>query len=642
MYLRATKLARFLPSLPRIRVLIDQTGNFGNQAATYNLMQKLRELGFTGDFELIYFENTKAKVLQLFDLIDLSGPRQYCPFNKIYFVEFNHYLKNATADTSQMLPLGISGAIDTQPQDWVADGTTTNNYAEFFQVKVFIRFSAFYNIDDLCDTEIYRSGQSKPQVQKDSCSKLLVTPGASFHEAYQYLFSSLQGQMLASQYPILKTVFSNIQAGTINFQSIYGWTLRECPSNLFNIILGARFAQMHGGDAFGKPLVIGAFFNLNQPNGFYRTQKMNVTNLALTQFLLEDSWGFYDSYPGAEEARAAARELDLKNALRLADYLDGDAEEQVKELGPNQVLLLNLPPLPKTLFDGLFTHDAPNMLPSVREGASSFTSLITSTAMPHIHCRKDQDWEVDLRLADPLLAKQLTVFNDIVCPASYLSDLNFSPWQDYPLHRVIGNYLLTAKDEHSKLSEYFAGLQREALQPQNDRILQDMTAGVNLLLAKNPVAPQPVPPSLLSSNGTLFSTARGLFRSTTTAIQSNLGKLVSNGYETLKNGFSQKEDNASATSSSLPASGSSAAITLALQKNETPAKSWVDRFVLDPMICYANEVAQNCPTYFPPDCPHFWQTQGQGLQDLTLGLIESSAGVSMLSPPVSLSSYLLK
>jgi hypothetical protein len=61
-------LAQLLQSESLIRVLIDDAGNFGNQAASYNLMKRIRKMGFTGIFEIIYFEQAKNKILQLFNL----------------------------------------------------------------------------------------------------------------------------------------------------------------------------------------------------------------------------------------------------------------------------------------------------------------------------------------------------------------------------------------------------------------------------------------------------------------------------------------------------------------------------------------------------------------------------------------------
>ncbi len=50
----------------------------------------------------------------------------------------------------------------------------------------------------------------------------------------------------------------------------------------------------------------------------------------------------------------------------------------LENLHANQILLLSMGPLPKVVFDGLYTHTAENVWPQIREGASTLNDLILS------------------------------------------------------------------------------------------------------------------------------------------------------------------------------------------------------------------------------------------------------------------------
>src|SRR4029078_6597350 len=51
-----------------IRVVMDSTPGFGDQSASINVMDRLRQFGFKGVFEIIYSKNIKDKLTTLFNL----------------------------------------------------------------------------------------------------------------------------------------------------------------------------------------------------------------------------------------------------------------------------------------------------------------------------------------------------------------------------------------------------------------------------------------------------------------------------------------------------------------------------------------------------------------------------------------------
>jgi hypothetical protein len=616
-------LLRFLRTQPVIRAVIDKTGNFGNQAATYNLIQRLRQLGFTGVIELIYFKTAQAKISQLFGLKELTKNSYFCEETAIEFIEFNHYLKKIREGALDYLPLGLSGAIDSKPSDWAS--IHHNNYADFFRVKSFIRFSPYYNVDEICNTEIYFSGQKAPLIQAGSCAKLLITPIASFYEAAAYLATTPAGKAFSKQYPHLKTLMRYIESGNINFQPLYGWTLRDSPANLFNFILGARFAQRYGGDVFKKPLVLGAFFDLKQSTILLKKLNTSSNNLAALQFLLGPSWDLYEEEPGAKEAKKAAEELRLKDALQFAELKEATLALQLAQLGPDKILLLSFPTLPKIIFDGLFTHAAPNVLSPVREGASSFTSLIVTRGRPHIHCRSAMDWEINLNLAPVDLAQDLFIFNKIICPCPYFESLNFANWQHYPIHQWIGSYLVSAEMPQSPLSSYFRQLQKEALKPGNDRIVEDLSETVGYLERE---ATRPTQ-DLFNAAQEPVSFVSDWVEETKKAATAYLSKQVRQAYQRVKIVLNKVRAKSSIESSS-DSSGSSLIILQALKKSDSGFSP--KRGLLDSLICKAQDIVTSCPSYFPPNNPFYWQSQGQGTLFFNPGTVKDLSLMRALTP----------
>lgn len=475
------KLSVFLSLQNKIRVVIDDAGNFGNQAASYNLILKIRQLGFKGEFEVIYFDNVKDKLIQLFNLPKTDSKEFNSKEYKIKFIGLNSFLKKRSSGQVDSLALGISGAVDKKPNDWKAK-ISDDNFANVLNVDSFVLFSPYYNLDGICNTKIYLRDKTQSIEQENSCSKMLITPIADFSDANDFLFHSQQGKYFLNENPALKSLVNLINDKSINFQSLYGWTLRESPSNLLNMILGASYAQMNGDNDLKKPLIIGAFFDLKNNNDFLAEHNVSITNEEVLRSLIYlDKWGNYDSYPGANQLKKAIKDHDLRSRLKIATHLGAETKSVIKHLQPNEILLLTLPSMPKKVFDGLYTHHASNIFPPVREGASSLTSLISVTGKPHIHCRSLVDWEINLSNADDELKNRLIKLNDVICMEMYGSSLNFESWITNDLSDMIGNYIIDSMNPSSEVTQFFVHLKQEALQIDNDRIANDLNTALEFL-----------------------------------------------------------------------------------------------------------------------------------------------------------------
>lgn len=489
---QSDKLTPFLLAQNKIRVVIDDAGNYGNQAASYNLILKIRQLGFRGKFEIVYFDDVKDKIIKIFNLLKSDSDNFNSTEHGIEFIGLNSFLKKRANGEVDPLALGVSGAVDAKPKDWSKE-ILDDNFANVLNVDSFVLFSPYYNIDDMCNTKIYLRNHKKPVMQDKSCQKMLITPIASFSDASDYLFHSQQGQDILRTYPGLKSLIKSIDNKSINFQSLYGWTLRESPSNLLNIILGASYAQMYGGDHLKKPLIMGAFFDLQYNNLFLEKHDILVTNEdVLLNLIFKNCWSDYNHFPGADRVKRAIKNLDLRNRLKIINNLNEETQKIIDNLQPNEILLVTLPSLPKKIFDGLYTHHESNILPPVREGASSLTSLLSVTGKPHIHCRSLSDWEINLNDADAQLRSRLEKLNNVICREFYGFPLSFQSWNDDNLSELVGNYIIDAMNPNSELAKYFVKLKQEALHSDNDRITSDLNSALDLLNIILP-AQQPVP-----------------------------------------------------------------------------------------------------------------------------------------------------
>lgn len=609
-----SQLTQFLMSQPRVRVIIDDAGNYGNQAANYNLMQRMRQMGFSGIFEIVYFNNAKDKILKLFDIAPQRENNFYSERHAIELIQLDEFIRRSDSATVQPYALGVSGAVDLAPSMWERN-IQDDNFANIMNVDTFVRFSPYYGIDDLCDTEIYQRGILTPVVQAGSCNQMLITPTATLADAIDYVSSTENGQALLQSNPALSTLISHIQDQSINFQALYGWTLRESPSNLINMVAGARYAQLHGGNRLRRPLVMGAFFDLTRENFYQRMQyNIGVSNLDIfNRLVMQDDWAGYEDLAGASEAQAAIRDLNLQQSVRVAFMNDTGLDERIAALTSDEILLVSLPPLPKVVFDGLFTHHASNIFPPVREGASSLTSLVSVTGRPHIHCRSERDWDINLDLAPQVLLPELKGFNEIICRERYTANLNFEAWQRLSIDKIIAMFIVEAFKPNSILSQYFLHLKDHALQPENDRIAQDLNDAVELItpgaravaaasVQQQVAAVAPPPVRLAITAPTSVSAAQP------PAHQVPVSAVVAN--------------------------NSALRIHKQLHAARPANDSLLDR-MCNAISSYAKEVVAECPSYFPPEAPDYWQQQGQKLSTHVYRLNSINTSSSLIGPPAT-------
>jgi hypothetical protein len=472
-----------------IRACIGNGPNFGDQAATMNVMNRLRQLGFQGTYEVIYDVNSVAKVITLFGL-PANLPSVYeDKEKKIKFFELKAHRARLEKELVDFVDLGVS----VGKADRICE--TDNAYT-----KTFVQFSPYFDIrgswHDQTSIEIWGQGPDHSLNQIDSGKKYFIFPTTSYSDAKYFLATDPIGKEVLDKKPALSTFLEGMEKLKFNILPVYGRTLRfvsngnnlvgsPSPSNMLQTIAGARYAQLMGPTELHKPLII-AFFD-------------NYENYAseLLAIIKTGNWGAFE-HPESEKAKKIIRELGLADAISIASMNDPETIQKINALQPNQILLLSIGSLPKIVFDGLYTHHQSNIWPAVYEGAGSFSMLSLlpiarfECADTSIHFGKDlpeSTWTAGFDLIkNPTLKEEMTNFyhsHDGYCGSTYTgypAPVNFMRAWETLMYQKLGQFIIAANDPQSAFSQYFLELHAAALNPANDRVryaLEDVVKIIN-------------------------------------------------------------------------------------------------------------------------------------------------------------------
>ncbi len=474
----------FLANQNTIRVYVDNGPGYGDQSATISAMGHLRELGFTGKFEVIYGNVTSAKVSTLFNLPSTLPDIYEDTASNIVFIKMKSHLDNLGKNKITKVDLGItvskgSSACGVALDDGLSvdeNSLMCDNNANFFNTKTFIEFNPYFAKTEPTSISIF--DQKHEVQQEDSWKKFYFVPATTLEQADNYLHKDPAGQAILAQKPGLDALMDGIWNKTINVLPVYGYTIQSdvcnqygndsgCfPGNILQVITAARYAQLSGTKEMHKPLVVPVFYNYEKDAA------------ELLQLINADDWGKYEM-PGAANARATIKQLSLRNAFTIANVSDATTNERIRALKPGDVMLLSLGPLPKIVFDGIYTHTDTNVLPQIREGAGSFNTLV-QTGKTHFRCGSKDDlaWEMGYDLIDDAGFKaqlQKLYSANGFCDA-------MRTWQFNPnIYHDLGDSFIAAQDSNSPISKYFMRLKAEANKPDNDRVRYGIDGAIDLL-----------------------------------------------------------------------------------------------------------------------------------------------------------------
>lgn len=96
----------FLQTQKLIRVYVDKAPGFGHQSAGISVMKRLRDLGFQGEFEVIYQPAVAGKIQKIYPAFPEGIP------GKVHYVDVDKYAHMAMMSQVPKVELAISGADD--------------------------------------------------------------------------------------------------------------------------------------------------------------------------------------------------------------------------------------------------------------------------------------------------------------------------------------------------------------------------------------------------------------------------------------------------------------------------------------------------------------------------------------------------
>lgn len=468
-----------------IRIAMSDSGGYGDLTASMNVMDHLREMGFENNFEVIYPDTSTEKIVNLFELPS-DIPNVYeDTSNKIRFIKLNEFIKQNGEHKIDLVPFGITGALWAWNDAYMDDTHNLKNLADFLNVKTFAWINpwvtnAFSLIIKPAFILIYTSHQDP--LRFDASNSYILASVPTLSQVTHYLQQSSYGQNLIVKDPALTTFIKGMKNKYFNVLSVYGWTVSKkwnvqynndsSPGNILQILTGARYAQINGPDDLRtKPLVIAVFYDYTEES----TQ--------LEQAIHHNNWDWsQQNNTGIEAVQTAIKQLglDQPGVFSIASISSVDTITQLQNLQPGQILLLSMGPLPKIVFDGLYAYTGDNILPQIREGMGSLSSLIR-TGRPHIHCgdiiheQTLPPWELGFDLiSDPSLKERLQDFYSHFCGG-------MQTWQEHnDIYKKLGELIIDSQNRKSAFSAYFRRLKEEASKPENDRIYRAIEEVIKL------------------------------------------------------------------------------------------------------------------------------------------------------------------
>lgn len=479
---RIDAVSDFISKQSIIRVLFDGGPGSGNQASSLNVMKRLKAMGFTGTFELIFPDIDAQKLSVLFNLPE-NLPKHFSSdyWGNITFITEEEHVTALNRNEVELCNLAVTGAYDTSnilscEYEILDCKNIAGGFAQFTHSKVFLslkpwfvdpnnpdpRYAAPASIkrafkDEWLYDKLYTLHSENHYSQSDPSNTFYVMPLPTLHQTKNYLNNEPEGQKILFEKPALRTFIEGMEEKRFHVLSAYGYTLEYALP--MDILAGLRYAQLFGPPSMrDKALVIAMFSSYKAPN-------------RLNQLLNDDNW-LADSDLEQAGWRSITNDLHFKGNFSTANVKDVNTVTTLQQLKPATMLILLIDSLPKQVFDGIFAHGG---WPPIREGQSSL-NMLALTGTPHFRCG-ETGWEIGFDLVkDMILKDQLETLYD------YSNGLCHRNTNIYPL---FGELVIAANQPNSTLSQYFVTLRNEALKPENDRIANGLYQAIQLLPESN-------------------------------------------------------------------------------------------------------------------------------------------------------------
>ncbi len=411
------KILQLLRGHEVIRLFVNSAPGYGHQAASVTVLKRLRQLGYEGRIELVYQQDTKAKLGNLLPGFNPRGKNvQTLAALGVTAISAKAFLKHGG---SRNVKLGITGAEDgyhydvptgveqylrLQPKSWARGSLWTKKTGFVDLDPEFRELGYVYDIPSPADPAAFVE-------QELSGTKRLARKAAGL---------------------------SAVLAGQEGYELLPAYGLGENGVHKLRNLIGAvHEAQMSSPKSFRGSVVIPLISNLN------------------TQELME--LGRDDSASAVRVGWAGAALTWLRHALglpfevrlasgaraRVVSVHTPDLARELQKLQPDDILIVRVGALPQSLFEYVFSQAS---MPATVAGCNA-SNLMHRLGKPYFNTVWDKAPGV---AALPAQERQLI---------SNAHDIFRSPgFSNSDSARQAAKFIIQAMNRSSSLSRFYAGL----------------------------------------------------------------------------------------------------------------------------------------------------------------------------------------
>lgn len=445
----------FLRSLKKIRVVIREYSGHGEYANTANFMQFMRDIGFNGWFEVIYFghDKSKAKVEDVLGLKIGLNNGDYHPSEKIVFYKESYFYEHP--EKFEELTLGITGGALTK----VADANNRMLNA-MLKVKVYLEVDSYL----LGDSRAYIAGKKLDFPTADLFTSVREI---SFSEAMQSM-QQLQGNKLSNWNFLMEL----IKQKEIITQSIYGLNYEEAHKKgvkfpreltLLKLILAMTYVQQRK-NFEGKPIVL------------FVHQKQSAQELENIARIVGGEWPVNLEKPKYfQKIMDAVAAYDLSNKVGVYSIEDTVLSASLEK---HKIVVVSTGSLPKGFFEFLQVNST---LPPVQEGRNTGL-LFLKHGKPFLHAPFFEEADEFIDYVVGRLSNQTRQnFKDVARALLPVENLQAEMWNNELAIRHVGEFILQALEPNSTLVRDFLGFEQTFADPQKNKYLETFKRTANFL-----------------------------------------------------------------------------------------------------------------------------------------------------------------
>ncbi|HAM35152.1 MAG TPA: hypothetical protein DEB40_13675 [Elusimicrobia bacterium] len=446
----------------RIRVYFAPAPGLGHQSATLAIVRRLRDLGFQGEIEGVYFDkywefpHDKRDVPEKLAIIipgfdPANKEDQKIPALGMTLRSFSRFMQG-----SQRVAIAATGGLDFLKHLKEAFGVAQTNFAEIFNVDVFLRLFPKgwqrYQSD-----AIWKNGDAEP----------LLVPMKEFHQfIYKLADRAAADESLAflpsgSNKEGLKTLLAGLPGREL--LPAYGLDLDfASPEAIHRLLLGLSEASPAPKP---KGIVMPLLSSLDE--------KLAQVERLIAEPLSSKSITALSKKRKKAVLRANAR---LKEKLRIVSVSDPGLATALKSLKPGQILLVKTGPVPAPIFEFLF---AQSTLPPTLAGRNA-VSIARMLGIPFLS-KYQEDLDESAKASAP---EQIHSVRRLLAgrTGKGLIPVSFLYGNQYDFESL-ADFISAAARPQSALRQAFAAARVPADDAANDKLITALRALKN---AKHP------------------------------------------------------------------------------------------------------------------------------------------------------------